>query len=553
MTERADSISWLRSLFAERLPKGVGWPHVLGSVALALFLVQGVTGAVLALYYSPTPENAWESVRYVDSQVTMGRWLRGLHHWGASATVVILLLHMTQVFLWGGHKGRRRVTWWIGATLLLVVLAFGFTGYLLPWDMKAYFGTKVGVQIASSAPVAGAAMGRWLQGGEAIGELTLTRFYALHAVLLPLAAVLLVGLHLAWIRRLGVSAPGVAEGQPHEDGPPFFPGQALRDSVAVLVAVAAVSALSFARGAPLEGRADPTNTDYVPHPEWYFLGLQHLLRILPVFWATTGVPTIAVLLLFLAPVLDRSPHRAFAKRPVAIACWLAILTGAIWLTWAGSRALDAERVRRAAREPVAREARPVEPVSSPERIARGKELYASMRCASCHEAPDAGQGVDLPPALRFAGSKFRREWLVDYLIAPSPIRWYREGVRPETVMPDFKLDREKAECLTDYLLSLRDESRIPKTGIQWSVEVAGASAQGEALYRQYTCHGCHRIAGEGRDIGPDLTTVGGRLLEDYMFALARKPQRIVPKTPMKDNGLWDEDAEAIVRYLRNLR
>lgn len=542
---------WFRTLFDERLPRRIGWAQTLGSVVLGLLLLQAVTGLTLSLFYCPSPESAWESVRYVDGQVVLGAWLRGLHHWGASATVVALVLHMTQVFLWGGHKGRRRMTWWVGTTLFLVVLAFGFTGYLLPWDLKAYFGTKVGIHIAAGIPVVGPAQARLLQGGDAIGELTLTRFYAVHVLVLPLAVAGLVLWHLRLVRRHGASAPGVREGEPVTLGAPFFPRQALRDAVAVLGVTGLVGIIAWLYGAPLEGRADPTDTHYVPHPDWYFLGLQHLLRLFPVITATAVLPPAAVGLLYLAPILDRSPERLPSRRRLAIGLGLAYLACAVGLTLAGYFALERERAARAGATVAATTATTQPAVHAPS--ARGGALYEALRCASCHEAPDAGKGIDLPPVLRFAGNRFRREWLLEYLRNPAPIRWRQEGVRPEIRMPDFRLSIDEAGTLADHLMTLVDAATVPDTSIRWSEYSAEGESKGKTVYRQYACYGCHAIAGDGRSLGPDLTHVGAKLREDFMFRLVQHPQKVVPKTPMKDNDLWDEDAEALVRYLATLK
>ncbi|MBI3271201.1 MAG: cytochrome b N-terminal domain-containing protein [Planctomycetes bacterium] len=548
----------LQAFLDEPLPARTGWPHALDSVCLALLLLQFATGIVLSLYYTPSPASAWESVRYVDSQVVLGRWLRALHHGSVSGLVVAVALHLTQVFLWAGFKGPRRFTWWIGATLLLVVLGFGFTGYLLPWDLRAYFGTNVGLHIAADAPLVGPLLARLMQGGESIGKLTLPRFYAVHVVLLPLAAAALITLHLALVRRYGVSPPGVAEGDPIRPGEPFYPRQAVRDAVAVLAAVSIVSLLAWLPGAPLEMRADPANTEYVPHPDWYFLGLQHLLRLFSgrrQVLATVVLPGLAVGLLYLVPVLERSPERRPSRRKFAIASGLAFLLLALGLTLAGWRALERERAARAAIAPSPGRAtpEPEPPAVAGAHAARGKELYEALRCALCHEAPEAGTGVNLPPALRFAGSKFRREWLVDYLRAPSAIRWYREGVRPVQRMPDFHLSAEEAGALADHLGTLTDDKLLRPTAVRWSEPPPGAEEHGRQLYQQYACYGCHAVGADGKQIGPDLTRVGGKLQEDFMLHFVRHPQRIVPDTPMKDNDLWDEEAEAIVRHLRVLR
>src|SRR6476661_7740874 len=186
----------VRNFLYENIPASSGWHQVLGSVALFLFLVQAFTGALLAFNYAPTPGDAYNSLRYILTEVTGGRLMRGLHHWGASMMIVIVVLHMTQVFLYGAYKKPREATWMVGVVLLLLTLAYGLTGYLLPWDNRAYWGTVVATQIAASAPVMGSYLTRLLGGDDAIGVVTFARFFGLHVLLLPPATALLMGIHI---------------------------------------------------------------------------------------------------------------------------------------------------------------------------------------------------------------------------------------------------------------------------------------------------------------------------------------------------------------------
>ena len=180
-----------------------------GSVALFLFLTQAFTGILLAFNYAPTPGEAYNSLRYILTEVTGGRLIRGLHHWGASMLIVVVVLHMVQVFLWGAYKKPRESTWMVGVVLLLVTLAYGLTGYLLPWDNRAYWGTVVATNIAAAAPLVGPLMTRLLGGEGAVGVVTFARFYGVHVLLLPPATMLLIGLHVFLVRKHGVApVPG---------------------------------------------------------------------------------------------------------------------------------------------------------------------------------------------------------------------------------------------------------------------------------------------------------------------------------------------------------
>ena len=233
----------------EEIPASSGWRQVFGSVALFLFLVQFFTGVLLAINYAPTPGEAYNSLRYILTELTGGRLMRGLHHWGASMLIVVVVLHMIQVFLYGAYKKPREATWLVGVALFLLTLAYGLTGYLLPWDNRAYWGTVVATQIAGQAPVAGPYLSRLLGGAGAVGVVTFARFYGLHVLLLPPTTLLLISLHVFLVRKHGV-AP--IPGDEHLPRKPFFPVQVLKDTVAVFVAFAVLFILAVSVRVPLE-------------------------------------------------------------------------------------------------------------------------------------------------------------------------------------------------------------------------------------------------------------------------------------------------------------
>ena len=193
------------TLFLRKLPK-VNWLYTLGSASLFVALNQGVTGILLTIYYVPTPDHAYDSVQYITTQVPMGWLIRGLHHWGASAMVVLVVLHMLRVIFYGAYKYPREVTWFSGVFLLLVTIGFGFTGYLLPWDQKAFWATTVGTLIAAAPPVVGEWILRIIRGGEEISAVTLARFFGVHIWVLPTALMLLLGIHMFLVFRIGISA-----------------------------------------------------------------------------------------------------------------------------------------------------------------------------------------------------------------------------------------------------------------------------------------------------------------------------------------------------------
>jgi len=192
-------------IFLRKIPK-VNWFYTLGSASLFVAINQAITGILLTIYYVPTPDHAYDSVQYITTQVPLGWLIRGLHHWGASAMVVLVVLHMLRVILLGAYKYPREVTWFTGVVLLLVVVGFGFTGYLLPWDQKAFWATTVGTSIAGTPPLIGDYLLRIIRGGNEISAVTLVRFFGTHVWVLPSLLFLLMGIHLYLVIRNGISA-----------------------------------------------------------------------------------------------------------------------------------------------------------------------------------------------------------------------------------------------------------------------------------------------------------------------------------------------------------
>jgi quinol-cytochrome oxidoreductase complex cytochrome b subunit len=193
------------AIFLRKIPK-VNWLYTLGSATLFVAVNQIFTGILLTIYYVPTPDHAYDSVQFITTQVAMGSFIRGLHHWGASAMVVLAVLHMLRVIIYGAYKFPREVTWFSGVFLLLVVIGFGFTGYLLPWDQKAYWATTVGTSIAGTPPIIGEWILRIVRGGDELSAVTLARFFSAHIWVLPTALLILLGIHLYLVIRMGISA-----------------------------------------------------------------------------------------------------------------------------------------------------------------------------------------------------------------------------------------------------------------------------------------------------------------------------------------------------------
>ena len=207
LEERSGVVGGIKYFLFRHVPADTNWMQTLGSATLTAFIVQAVTGVILAMYYKPTPEGAYSSIQNITDHVTMGWLVRGMHKWGASVFIILMFLHMGRVFLFGAYKYPRELNWIVGVLLLTMGMMEGFTGYLLPWDQTAYWASVVGINLNGTAPFLGPWLAQFLRSGQEIGADTLTRFYSLHMLVLPGAIIGLITLHLYLIIRLGVTSP----------------------------------------------------------------------------------------------------------------------------------------------------------------------------------------------------------------------------------------------------------------------------------------------------------------------------------------------------------
>jgi ubiquinol-cytochrome c reductase cytochrome b subunit len=306
LDDRAGIRRVLQAALYEPIPGGSRWRYVWGSTLVVAFLTQLVTGVFLWMAYAPSTQTAWESVFYIQHEMTGGWLLRGIHHFMSSAMVVLLSLHFLQVVWDGAYRAPRELNYFLGLLLMLFVLALALTGYLLPWDQKGYWATSVGTNLASQAPGIGPEIKKLTVGGSDYGHLTLTRFFALHAGVLPGLLVVLLILHVALFRRHGIHARIPHRGVDQT----FWPDQVLKDSVAALAVLAVVLGLTiYFGGAELTAPADPANPYDAARPEWYFLFLFQFLKWFPgelEVWGAFIVPALIILLLFLMPWIGRA-------------------------------------------------------------------------------------------------------------------------------------------------------------------------------------------------------------------------------------------------------
>jgi len=338
LDERLD-LSGVRHFIAE---KGVPvhtqkiW-YYLGGMTLFLFGVQIFTGILLLLYYRPSASEAYESVQFIVTQVQFGWLIRNIHSWSANLLIGLAFAHFFSVFFLKSYRKPRELTWLSGILLLFLMLGFGFSGYLLPWDELAYFATKVGTGIAGAVPVVGHFTLRLLRGGDDVTGATLSRFYGLHVAILPAVTTALVALHLLFVQRQGMSVPLSIERtlKPGERLPQmrFFPNYILRDVLAWYVVLAVLAALAAFYPWELGTKADPFAV--VPpgiRPEWYFLATFHTLKLLPshvlgVEGEQLGVMAfgMAAVFLILVPFLDRRASRGEPSRVFTVLAALALV------------------------------------------------------------------------------------------------------------------------------------------------------------------------------------------------------------------------------------
>jgi len=314
--------------------------YYFGGMTLFLFLVQVATGILLLLYYRPSAEEAYESIQFLMAEVEFGWLIRSLHAWSANLMIFALFVHLFSVLLLKAYRPRREITWASGVGLMGLALAFGFTGYLLPWNELAYFATKVGTEITGAVPLVGAFLRRLLRGGEEVTGATLTRFYGIHVAVLPLLTTLLLGLHLFLVQKHGMSVPpGVEQRGEGRRVMPFFPNFLLRDLVGWLSALTVLAALAAYFPAELGKKAD----QFAPapigiKPEWYFMFMFQTLKYLPSYILGIEGEIVGVLgfglggvLLLLVPFLDRRAARGERSRLVtalglALILYMAVLT-----------------------------------------------------------------------------------------------------------------------------------------------------------------------------------------------------------------------------------
>ena len=332
---------FVKKQLGKRLPPHTGWLHVFGSLSLLLFISQTITGILLLIYYRPTPDEAHKSIQAITADIQFGWLYRQLHAWGASVMILAVVLHMIRTYFWGAYKKPRELTWVTGVFIFIVVITFGFTGYLLPWNQISFWATTVGTESANKVPIIGEWLRYFIRGGDVVTGETLSRFFVVHVIILPWVLTGLIAVHLFLMRATNLSTlEPVGEEKPMDPkyGIPFFPVHVCKESIVAVLLFAVLITLSVLSPWEIGEPADPLVTPEHIKPEWYFLPSYQLLKYFEgPYGAFFGIVACSIpfVLLIFWPFLDRSRHRHPRRRPIAVAVGLAGLLGAIVLGFLG--------------------------------------------------------------------------------------------------------------------------------------------------------------------------------------------------------------------------
>jgi ubiquinol-cytochrome c reductase cytochrome b subunit len=406
------------------IPRGAGWLYSFGSATMTLLMLQILTGIMLALVYVPAADEAYASLEYLNYEQPLGWFLRAMHFYGSSGMVIMLLVHMTQVFLMGAYKYPREATWIVGVGLLLFTLGMAFTGQVLRWDQDAYWGVGVGAAIAGRSPGIGPQVVQLMLGGPTIAGETLSRFFALHVFVLPGLLLTFLAMHLYLVVRQGVSTPPVpgktadeyaAEYEAEiERGEPFFPDGVMRDMVTCALTVIVVVVLAAWLGPYGPGGVpDPTLIEADPRPDWPFLWLFALAALCPPALEgpmLLGIVPLGLTLLVLVPILGGRGERSPRRRPLAVAVVLLIATTLGVFTWLGATAPWSPDMAAWSADPMpealVRDLAPVE--------LQGAIVMQNKNCRNCHAI--GGEGGQRGPALDSVAVRLDHDELVRQVV-----------------------------------------------------------------------------------------------------------------------------------------
>lgn len=534
---------------------GPSFAYVFGTVLVFLLALQALTGLALAAFYSPSSSDAWGSVAYIQDQAAWGWLVRGLHHHGAGALVVVAGMHLVQTAVAGAYQRPRELVWWLGLVLLLLVLAWAVTGYVLRWDQAGYWANRVEIGIAAGTPIVGDTIKELALGGNDYGNLTLTRFYMLHVALLPALVLAATIAHVVLARRHGNTPMRQRRSAPR------WPNQGVLDAAAVAIALAVLLAVVVRQGGvDLAAPADPSQA-YDARPLWYFRWLFELRELAGSAEKLVAMVAPAVVGGFLValPLLDRGPERAARHRVL----WLGALAGLLALIAAltvmsiarddgdeafAKRQVEAERLSTRARALAREYGVPASGGAEIWSIApmwKGRVLFAKM-CAGCHDAASEPQDRIGPIIGPGHGD---RAWLRDFLAAPSDPRFWGKtklAKDPEAAMKPFKMEPRDLEGIVELLVAQSGATDVVPSRVKHGMDVF-----------ENLCDSCHSFEEGGTGTSaPSLFGLHNRAFYTSFIGNPKLPFHMgagKSEMPRFDTDLSVVDRDAIAEYLVWLR
>jgi ubiquinol-cytochrome c reductase cytochrome b subunit len=599
----------MREVLLEPIPGGARWRYVWGSTLVFTFTVQVITGLFLWTAYSPSAQTAWESVYFIQDVMSYGWLMRGIHHYSAQAMVVLMALHLIQVIADGAYRAPREINFWLGLILMQIVFGLALTGYLLPWDQKGYYATQVSTEIMGAAPVVGPLLQQLVQGGPRYGHHTLTRFFAMHAGLLPAALTVFLVLHIYMFRRHGLTTR-----LPHRrPETTFWPDQVLRDAVACLGVLAVVLLCVVFKGAELSAPADPSEPYSAARPEWYFLFLFRFLKFQSVehyglAFGAIYVPTAILLVFVLMPILGRwkAGHAFNVCFLFVLMAGIAGLTGLAvyedrhnsdFQIAVGEADRTGERAVDLARRPDMIPVAGAVTLLRDDPLSQGPKIFAA-NCSSCHRYNDTdGTGrkvtvaakesqssessaetrVEAPATAADLGDFGSREWiravLLDFKKHFAPLRQAVDKKVAEDLLDNGEMadwsetnktllndpaNKQSLDALVEFLAS--QSGRLAQTPEQKALAEkgraifeTGALAKGKL---SANCVDCHSIAAAGAKKGKESSapSLAGYGSIDWLKRFIAEPG--APGNygehnhmPAFQNRLSDREAGLLVRWL----
>jgi ubiquinol-cytochrome c reductase cytochrome b subunit len=572
LDERIGHRNMVQGVLDEPIPGGPRWRYALGSAVMACVVIETVTGLMLMLNYSPSATTAWGSVYYINAQVGLGWFVRGLHRFGAYAMVVLLVFHLIQTTLAAAYRSPREANWWVGVFLLLLTLGFGVTGNILPWDQHGFWAAKVETVIAGGAPVIGPSIERLAVGGTTLGNLTLTRIYGLHVGVLPLCFALLICAHIALIRRHGLTPPrNVLATEP------AWPGQAFYRMLVYAAVFAVVAAIVIVnKGTPLSAPADPASEDFPARPEWYFLWLFQMLKYFHgerEVIATVIIPGALMTVLILIPLFDKVLPGKLAH---FLACTFvfALVGGAGYLTYLGfqedarSEAYlkgrkNAEWAASRASQLAGDDSVGIPPEGAAYLLGRDPLYHGGgvfeKKCQGCHSFGDQAATAQSAPNLKGYGT---RAWFRGLLEKPDSADYFGKVANSEG-MSEWKkrtrLTPQQLDDVADYVATFAtiDPETTPD---EWAAQDKASEHPGRKSFQE--CLKCHTMGDVSEAVknkkekeSPDLFAYNSTRWTARMIRNPNHPKHygfLEPdqKMPVFAGQLTDDDVTTLIRYLK---